>query len=113
MPAFSPAPGGYTTPQSVTLYDATPGSTIYYTLDGSTPSAASNLYGEAIIVSTTTTINAIAIANGYNQSNAAGGTYTITPPNYPANIATIAGKYQSTTGQTIPRRRRLRSLRVA
>jgi Chitobiase/beta-hexosaminidase C-terminal domain len=35
-PFLSPPPSTYHTPQSVTLTDATPGVTIYYTMDGST-----------------------------------------------------------------------------
>src|ERR1039458_2341730 len=42
-PTFVPPAGTYTTPQHVALACPTPGSSIYYTLDGSTPTAASNL----------------------------------------------------------------------
>src|ERR1700728_4386935 len=47
-PVFSPAPGTYTSMQLVTLTAATPGATIYYTTNGSTPTASSPIYSVAI-----------------------------------------------------------------
>jgi glucosylceramidase len=81
-PTFSPAPGAYTSVQSVSLSDTTAGASIHYTTDGSTPSATSTLFNPAspIAVSATTTINAIAIATGYVNSAIATGTYTLTGP---------------------------------
>jgi glucosylceramidase len=81
-PAFSPAPGTYTSAQSVTLSDTTAGAAIYYTTDGSTPTRKSTLYtaGTPIAVSATTTINAIATASGFSNSAVATGTYTINLP---------------------------------
>lgn len=83
-PTFSPAPGTYAASQSVTLSDTTSGGTIYYTADGSTPTTSSTKYTAPILVSTTTTIKAIAVASGYNNSVVATGTYTIlkTPIQY-------------------------------
>jgi Chitobiase/beta-hexosaminidase C-terminal domain len=78
-PALAPTPQTYTTDQSVTLSASTPGATIYYTTDGSIPTAASTVYTGPVTVSTTTTIQAIAVAAGLSQSLVAGGTYTITP----------------------------------
>lgn len=75
-PQFSPAPGSYTTSQSVTLSDATAGASIYYTTDGSTPTTSSALYSTPIPVLTTTVINAIAVAQGYSSSAVSTGTYT-------------------------------------
>lgn len=75
-PTFSPAPGSYTSAQNVTLSDATAGASIYYTTDGSTPSAASMPYSTPVAVSTTTTIQAIAVASGFANSAVATGTYT-------------------------------------
>src|SRR6185312_11719946 len=75
-PTFSPAPGSYTTTQSVRLSDAATGASIYYTIDGSTPSASSIFYSTPISVSSTTTIQAIAVASGFANSAVATGTYT-------------------------------------
>ena len=76
-PSISPTPYTYSTPQSVTLTDSSPGVTIYYTTNGSTPTTASTPYTGAIAVSATTTINAIAAGGNYGQSTVASGTYTI------------------------------------
>ena len=79
-PTFAPAPGTYTAAQSVTLSCSTPGASIYYTTNGSTPGASSTRYTTPISVPATTTIQAIAIASGYSNSLVASGTYTINLP---------------------------------
>ena len=79
-PSFSPAGGNYTGKQSVTLTSTTPGATIYYTVNGSTPTTASAKYGGAIVVSGNTTIEALAAASGYLNSAVASAGYTITQP---------------------------------
>jgi hypothetical protein len=76
-PTFSPLPGTFALPQSVTLSDSTPGAAIYYTRDGTTPTAASTPYSGPISVSATTTLKAIALASGYSPSAIAVGTFTI------------------------------------
>jgi hypothetical protein len=76
-PAFSPAPGTYAGAEAVSLTDVTTGASIYYTVDGSTPTTASTPYTGPIAVSATTTINAIATASGYTTSAVASGTYAI------------------------------------
>jgi len=67
-PVITPAAGTYAVPQTVSITDATAGATIYYTLDGSTPTAASAVYGVSFAVSATATVKAIAIASGDTQS---------------------------------------------
>lgn len=76
IPTFSPAPGVYSEPQSVTISCDTEGAAIYYTLDGSTPTVNSTQYTTPIQIESTTTIKAIAIADD-EESVIAIGDYTI------------------------------------
>lgn len=76
-PTFSVAEGTYTTTQNVTITTATEGATIYYTTDGATPTTNSSVYSSAIPVSSTTTIKAIAVKAGMDNSSVATATYTI------------------------------------
>jgi hypothetical protein len=85
-PAFSPAPGTYTSTQSVTLSDATTGATIYYTTNGSAPSTSSTVYSGAFPVSASAVIEALAVAPGYPNSGLAMANYTIKPPPTPPVI---------------------------
>jgi hypothetical protein len=75
-PTFSPAPGTYNPGQVVTMSDTTTGAVIHCTTDGSTPTAGSPIC-TTLTMNTTTTIKAIAVATGYNNSAVASGTYTI------------------------------------
>lgn len=75
-PTFSPEAGVYSEPQSVTISCDTEGATIYYTLDGSTPTASSTQYSTPIQIESTTTIKAIAIVDG-EESAVATGKYVI------------------------------------
>jgi hypothetical protein len=76
-PTLSPPPGAYSSAQTITLADSSPGSTIYYTTDGSTPTVNSTAYRAPFQIGTTTTVEAIATASGYGTSAVAAGTYTI------------------------------------
>jgi hypothetical protein len=103
-PTFSLAGGSYTTSQSVTISDATAGTTIYYSTDGTAPTTASTMYTGAITVSTTETLKAIAVETGYANSSAATATYTIsgTTPTLPApTFSPAGGTYNSSQLVTI------------
>jgi hypothetical protein len=76
-PIFSPKTGTYTSAQSVAITDSMSGAAIYYTIDGTSPTPASNLYTGPLTVSSTTTLKAIAVASGYSNSAVASGTFTI------------------------------------
>jgi hypothetical protein len=76
-PAFSPAPGTYTSAQSVSLSDTDASATIYYTTNGTTPTSASNVYTSPIAVASSLTIHAIAIDPSLQNSSVASATYTI------------------------------------
>jgi hypothetical protein len=51
-------------PQRVSISDASPGTTIYYTTNGSTSTSSSTPYAGPIMVLRTSTIRAIAVAAG-------------------------------------------------
>jgi hypothetical protein len=79
-PVATPAPGLYLGPQTVSLSDATPGAPIYYTVDNTTPTAASAKYAGPIQVGSSETIRAIAVASGDQASAVSSATYTISAP---------------------------------
>ncbi|MDR1973130.1 MAG: M6 family metalloprotease domain-containing protein [Bacteroidales bacterium] len=79
---FSPQGGEYSEAQTVTLSCATADAEIRYTLDGSTPTAASTLYSTPLQIATTATVKALAYKTGYRTllDSLATATYTITTP---------------------------------
>lgn len=79
-PTFSPAAGTFSEAQNVTITTTTDGATIYYTIDGNDPTTSSDVYSSAITVSETTTIKAMAVKEGMNNSAVATATYTINLP---------------------------------
>lgn len=60
--------GTFTRGQLVTLSCLTTTASIYYTLDGTTPSSAKTLYTAPFVLGTTATLKAIAIQSGYTNS---------------------------------------------
>jgi hypothetical protein len=81
-PTFMPASGS-TVPVSVSMSCATPGGTIYFTLDGSLPTQNSMLYTGAVPLATATVIRARAFTNGWLPSVASVAYYG--PPALAAN----------------------------
>ena len=79
-PTLNPGTGTYISVQTVTIADATTGATIYYTLDGTAPTSSSARFTAPLSISSTTTVNAIAVATGYNTSTVASATYTVNLP---------------------------------
>ena len=78
-PTFSPTTGHYTSPQSITISTSTVGATIYYTIDGSTPTTSSSIY--TISISDTRslagkTIKAFAVKSGLTDSSVVNGVYS-------------------------------------
>ena len=62
--------------QMVEIYCATPGASIYYTTDGTTPTSTGTIYSGAISLTSTTTIKAIAVKADMNDSAVAEATFT-------------------------------------
>jgi alpha-L-arabinofuranosidase len=98
-PVLSLASGAYTTAQTVTLSDSTPGAVIYYTTNGTTPKSSSKKYTGAITVSATETISAIATATGYTTSPVTSATYTLNIPAAAPVLSLASGTY--TSAQTV------------
>ena len=98
-PTFSVAAGAYATAQTVSLADATPGSTIYYTVNGTAPTASSTKYTAAIKVSANETIKAIATATGLKTSAIASAAYMIEAAAATPTFSVKPGVY--TTAQTV------------
>ena len=74
--SFSIDRGIYDSMQSVEITTLTPDAEIYYTIDGSKPTAASGiLYAEPILIFTTTTLRAIAVKDDFVSSNIDTHTY--------------------------------------
>jgi hypothetical protein len=87
-PTFSPVAGTYSSAQSVALSDATSNATIYYTTNGTTPTTSSTQYTGPIAVSSTETLEAIAVATGGANSAVASAAYTISASSsQPTNFA--------------------------
>ncbi len=111
-PTFTPAAGTYTSAQSVTIACATEGATIYYTTDGSEPSATNGtVYSEAIAVNENMTIKAIAVKDGMANSAVAEAEYviditadyavTVAPDGGNINFGTVDYENNATATRTI------------
>jgi hypothetical protein len=80
-PTFSPIAGTYTGTKMITITSTTPGGTIYYTKDGTTPTHASPSIanGSSISLSASATVKAIASISDFADSAVGSAAYTINP----------------------------------
>lgn len=83
VPVFNKTTGNYAESFQLTI-SGDEGATIYYTLDGTEPSTASTQYTQAINITTTTTVKAIAV-KGEDQSAVVSATYT-----FPTEISNLS-----------------------
>ena len=102
-PAFSPGGGTYSTGQTVTISTTSPGASIRYTTDGSTPTATNGtLYSGAVTIGSTTTLKAVSFRTGWTTSPVATATYTISLPQVAApSFSPGGGTYTGTQNVTI------------
>ena len=78
-PVFSLAGGTYAGTQTLTITDSSPGSTIYYTLNGSTPTTNSAVYTGPLTIQVSQTVSAFATAPTLFSSSVVSAAYTIQP----------------------------------
>jgi hypothetical protein len=95
LPVIAPAAGTYQSAQLVTITDATPGTSLYYTTDGSTPKTSSTQYTAPILLSTSETVRAIAAAPAIPNSSPVSATYTLI--NAPSALAVAATTISSSS----------------
>ena len=86
-PVISPKAGTYyETPIEVTITNPSSTGKVYYTLDGTEPTAASAEYAEALNITANTTVKAVVI-DGEKTSQVVSAEYVIAEPQEVANIA--------------------------
>ena len=96
-------PGGqsFSGTVTVTITDSTPGASIYYTTNGSTPTTSSTKYSGPITVSSTQTINAIASASGFVQSTVSSETYNLLTQALAPTFSPVAGSFSTPQSVTL------------
>ena len=100
-PTFSPVAGSYTAIQTVAISDATGGATIYYTTNGTTPTAGSPVYSAPITVSTSQTLEALGVLSGSANSAVASAAYVINLTAATPAFSPAAGTFNSAQTVTI------------
>jgi hypothetical protein len=98
-PVIRPAAGTYTGSQFISISDETAAAQIYYTTDGTTPTAQSTLYSGPFTITVSTTVNAIAMAAGYTNSAVATAAYTLT---FGTPTQLVFTSQPTDTGLTLP-----------
>jgi hypothetical protein len=78
-PTFSPPAGAYPAAQWITIRSQSPGVTIRYTTDGTTPDALSPPFPDSIHVTSSLTLKAIAMREGWTSSPVVTAEYVIMP----------------------------------
>jgi beta-glucanase (GH16 family) len=84
--------------EMVTLASTTSGATIYYTIDGTTPTASSIAYGAPFMVASNLTINAIATASGDTASSVTTKAFT---PNIASGTLVWSDEFANTGSSNV------------
>lgn len=94
-PTFTPEAGAVAAGTNVVIETVTEGATIYYTTDGTEPTTSSSVYSSPITVNVAMTIKALAVKDGYPNSDVAIAAYTIAEPAATPTFSVAAGAYTS------------------
>ncbi len=97
-PVIAPNGGAFTNAELVSLTDGSPGVSLYYTLDGSAPSAASTQYNGPFVLTSNAVVQVIAIQAGAANSGIASASFVNT-----AALGTgtgLLGQYYPNTSPT-------------
>ena len=100
-PEFSVASGAVNSGTEVTITCSTEGAKIYYTTDGTEPTASGTEYTAAISVTPPMTLKAIAVKDGMNNSDVASASYTIKGTVATPEFSVASGAVNSGTSVTI------------
>lgn len=79
----------------VTLASTTSGATIYYTLDGATPTTSSQIYAAPFLVASNLTVSAMAAASGDTNSSVTTQTFS---PNIASGTLVWSDEFANSTG---------------
>ena len=99
-PVFEPASGELEANAEITITCATEGAAIYYTVDGTTPTADSNEYLAPIVFTKAMTVKAIAVKDGMLDSEIAEAVYTLYDPTVPVS-SEVTFDFTTYEGMTI------------
>ena len=102
-PVITPASGAIASGTEISISCTTEGSSIYYTTDGSTPTASSTEYNPASkpTITAATTIKAIAVKDGLTDSEMATASYNIAEPCATPTFSVLEGEVTKDTKVTI------------
>jgi hypothetical protein len=101
IPTISPPGGSITSTQQITITDSTPAVTIYYTTSGTTPTTnSSEQYKGPFTLSTSSTVEAIGVANSLSSS-VASATFSILPAAVSPTFTPSGGTITSSQAITI------------
>lgn len=84
--------------QIVSLSTSTSGATIYYTLDGSTPTSSSSVYTAPFLLDANLTLRAIATASGETNSSVASQDFA---PNIASGTLVWSDEFNNSTGSSL------------
>ena len=101
-PVISPASTTFNKGESVSvsITTETEGATIHYTTNGAEPTAESTVFSTPFEVTETTTVKAIAVKEGWNNSEVAETTYTAIDPNA-TNYKIVASEQGYGNGEVV------------